>query len=63
MTKENRKRYYLHAKLKGFVSLKAKQKTVYVTEKLMEELKAIHKKYMIMLRDDYSYNIQYTIPT
>lgn len=61
MTQANRKRYYLHHKLKGFVSLKAKQKTVFVTETIMQELRPIHLKYVMKLKDEFRYNIQYEI--
>lgn len=57
----NRRRYYLHQRLKKYFPVNGPDKVVSITEKGLEELPEIYKNYLDELRE-IGYNIQYSIP-
>jgi hypothetical protein len=57
------RRYYIHHTMKGVVKIKAKAKTVLLTEDKLSELSATQTKKLKELQSKFNYSIQLQIPT
>jgi hypothetical protein len=57
-----RRKYYLHHRLKNDFKIHSRQLCVIVTEENLNNLSEDKRKYLNELRDQYHYNIQFSIP-
>lgn len=59
--KNNKRRYFLHKKVKMFCKMNVFKREVYVTDDLLSGLDDEQKKYLFELRDLFRYNLQFII--
>jgi hypothetical protein len=57
----NKRRYYLHSKLKKVIRLNSKARTIGVTETKIDSLTVIQSKYIGELQGRFNYSVQYEI--
>lgn len=57
----NKRRYYLHSKLKKVIRLNSKARTIGVTEAKIDSLTVIQSKYIGELQGRFNYSVQYEI--
>lgn len=59
--KRNRRRYYLHQRIKKFVQYSAYSKQLEIDEKILSQLKPKEKDYLDELNEKFGYNLQYNL--
>jgi len=57
-----RRKYYLHHRLKLIFKINSRSKTIVVTEHSVESASDFERACLYELRDEYDYNIQFSIP-
>ena len=58
---KNTRRYYLHRKIKGKVSIHARQRIISLPEASYKALEGKLRTYVLELKEQFNYKIQYSI--
>lgn len=61
MKKDNKRRYFLHKKIKEFCDIDTRQRQINITDGFIESLTEDQCLFLFELRDTFGYNLQYTI--
>lgn len=61
-TKLQVRRYYLHSKIKPFCKIHVRQRSIFVTELIMDGFTTRQQNYINELKNKFNYNIQLEIP-